>query len=102
MGFWPLTSGKIQFPIYCSSSSVGCIGHNELPLCTLTRVITTETAAVQEIAGCGLEHPAIQLTKLGLLSENYDFGEAAGLAFSFFVPFSALAAFTSTSFAVIV
>ena len=45
---------------------------------------------------------AIQLTKLGFLPESYDFGEAAGLAFSFFVPFSALAPFTSTSFAVIV
>ena len=59
-------------------------------------------SAAQKIAGCGLKHPAIQLTKLGFLPESYDFGEAAGLAFSFFVPFSALAVFTSTSFAVIV
>ena len=57
--------------------------------------------AAQKIAGCGLKHPAIQLTKLGFLPQSYDFGEAAGLA-SFFVPFSAFAAFTSTSFAVIV
>jgi len=35
-------------------------------------------------------------------SQAYDLGEAAGLAFSFFVPFSPLAAFTSTSFAVMV
>ncbi len=69
---------------------------------TLTCVIPCEAAAVQKIAGCGSKHPAIQLTKLGFLLQSYDFGEAAGLAFSFFVPFSALAAFTSTSFAVIV
>jgi len=56
-------------------------------------------AAVQKIAGCGLKHPAIQQTKLGLLPQSYDFGEAAGLAFSFFAPFSALPAFTSTSVA---
>jgi len=59
-------------------------------------------SAAQKIAGCGLKHPAIQLTKLGFLPQSYDFGEAAGLAFSFLVPFSALAAFTSTSFAVMV
>jgi hypothetical protein len=59
-------------------------------------------SAFQKIAGCGLRHPAIPLTKLGSLFRSYDFGEAAGLAFSFFVPFSALAVFTSTSFAVIV
>jgi hypothetical protein len=59
-------------------------------------------SALQKIAGCGLKHLAIQLTKLGFLPESYDFGEADGLAFSFFVPFSALAVFTSTSFAVIV
>ena len=40
-------------------------------------------SAAQKIAGCGLKHPAIQLTKLGFLPESYDFGEAAGLAFSF-------------------
>jgi hypothetical protein len=49
-----------------------------------------------------IKHPAIRLTKLGFLPQRYDFGEAAGLAFSFFVPFSALAAFTSTSLAVMV
>jgi len=59
-------------------------------------------SALQKIAGCGLRHPAIQLTKLGSLFRSYDFGEAAGLAFSFFVPFSGFAAFTSTSFAVMV
>jgi hypothetical protein len=32
----------------------------------------------------------------------YDLGEAVGLAFSFFAPFSPLAAFTSTSLAVMV
>jgi hypothetical protein len=58
-------------------------------------------AAVQKIAGCGLKHPAIQLTKLGFLPRSYDFAEAAGLAFSFFVPFSALAAFTSMELAFI-
>jgi hypothetical protein len=80
-------------------------GKPQLPPCAqfnAKQICACFPPAAQKIAGCGLKHPAIQLTKLGFLPESYDFGEAAGLAFSFFVPFSPFAAFTSTSFAVIV
>jgi hypothetical protein len=44
--------------------------------------------------------PGDELTRFRIAV--YDLGEAAGLAFSFFAPFSPLAAFTSTSLAVMV
>lgn len=59
----------------------------------------TGSATIKKNAGrtCA---PGDKLTSLR--HEAYDFGEAAGLAFAFFAPFSAVAAFASMFVAVIV